>query len=183
MTTIPPDEPVPPDAATMVPGPRGTVLRALPMCLLGLCGTPVLAWLAPRDGREMLWPTLILVAVLGTMLGLALLDHRRMPSAPTGVDAVRWQSALASARTHRALPERDDVRLAAARAAYDRVWNALMLWSFLAGFGCAAFVRPDLSWLPPLGGLAVIALTASAPVPTAWTYLRVNAAAPRRPPA
>ena len=78
------------------------------------------------------------------------------------------------------LPE---ASLAAARAAYDRVWNALMLWSFLAGFGCAAFVRPDLSWLPPLGGLAVMALTASAPVPTAWTYLRVNAAAPRRPPA
>lgn len=145
MTFIPQDPPVPPGAATMVPGPRGAVLRALPACALGIIGTPTLALLAPLDGRGSLWSTAIIVLVLVLMFGIMMLDRRRLPHEPPGGDALPWQKTLASARRHRTVPELPGVRLMAARASYDRLWSAGLLWCFLAGLGCAALVRPDLS--------------------------------------
>lgn len=177
MTFIPQDPSVPPGAATMVPGPRGAVLRALPACALGIIGTPTLALLAPLDGRGSLWSTAIIVLVLVLMFGIMMLDRRRLPHEPPGGDALPWQKALASARRHRTVPELPDVRLMASRASYDRLWSAGLLWCFLAGLGCAALVRPDLSWFGALGGLLVVALLTAARVPSAWAYLALNAAA------
>lgn len=177
MTFIPQDPSVPPGAATMVPGPRGAVLRALPACALGIIGTPTLALLAPHDGRDSLWSTAIIVLVLVLMFGIMMLDRRRLPHEPPGGDALPWQKALASARRHRTVPELPDVRLMATRASYNRLWSAGLLWCFLAGLGCAALVRPDLSWFGALGGLLVVALLTAARVPSAWAYLTLNDAA------
>lgn len=175
MRTPPSAQTLPSETSNAVPGPGGTALRALPACALGLIGTPALAAVVPHDGRESLWPTLVIVLMLALMFGVMVLDRRRLPREPTGGDTLRWQTALAFARRHGSVPEREDERLMAARVAYQRIWYALLLWSFLGGFACAALIRPDLSWLPPLGGLLVVAFLAAARVPEAWTYLRVNA--------
>ncbi|MGR6612986.1 hypothetical protein [Kocuria rhizophila] len=118
--------------------------------------------------------------MLALLFGAMMLDRRRLPREPTGGDTLRWQTALAFARRHGSVPEREDERLMAARVAYQRIWNALLLWSFLAGFACATLIRPDLSWFPPLGSLLAVAFLAAVRVPEAWIYLRVNSTTPYR---
>ena len=140
MRTPPSAQTLPSETSNAVPGPGGTALRALPACALGLIGTPALAAVVPHDGRESLWPTLVIVLMLALMFGVMVLDRRRLPREPTGGDTLRWQTALAFARRHGSVPEREDERLMAARVAYQRIWYALLLWSFLGGFACAVLV-------------------------------------------
>ena len=164
--------------AADVPGPGRTVVRALPACALGLFAPPVIAHFLPRDLGDGWWATLIVMLVLLAMLGVMLLDRRRIPRAPTDVDDLRWQSALSSARRHGDVPEHPGVRLMAARVAYERVWVFALFWSLLIGYAFGPIARPDLAWTPGVGGMLVIAVMALVRLSAAWAYLRVNDAAP-----
>lgn len=161
------------DAA--IPGPGGTLSRALPVCVLELVGVPLLAWLVPRETGRAWWALGIIVVALLVMFGAVTLASRGLPRVDPHVDQTRWQNAIVSARTHRSLPSDPAVRVTAARVSYGRILAAsgyLFLW---VSIGCGALVRPDLNWLSPLGGLIAITLTGWAPGPSAWGYLRLYA--------
>lgn len=169
--------PEPTAAEHTIPGPRATVLRALPGALGVLVGMPVLAWFVP-DGGGNWWATGILILAILVSYGLGFLQQRRLPRMPHDVDPTRWQRAITSARSPRtAVPSEPAIALAAARAAHDRVVMALFATSVLAGVAGGMLVRPDLEWLPPIGGLLVISVLYWVQLPAAWAYLRAYAAA------
>ncbi|MDO4918952.1 hypothetical protein [Kocuria sp.] len=169
--------------AADIPGPGRAVARAFPACALGLFAPPVVAHFLPREPSDGWWPTLIVILVLLAMFGVVLLDRRRLPRQPRDVDDLRWQGALSSARHHRGVPEHPGVRLMAARVAYDRVWMFMLFWALLVGYAGAALTRPDLDWLPGVGGMLVFSVMALVRLPAAWAYLRENDAAHPPPPA
>ncbi|RKQ35338.1 hypothetical protein [Kocuria tytonis] len=161
------------DAA--IPGPRGAVLRALPACVLELVGVPLLAWFVPRETGRDWWALGIIVGALLVMFGAVTLASRGLPRTDPHVDQTRWQNAIVSARTHRSLPSDPAVRVTAARMSYDRILMAMTFPFLVAGIACGALVRPDLSWIPPIGGLLVFTVMGLARLPSAWAYLRLHA--------
>ncbi|RLY93739.1 hypothetical protein EAE32_00310 [Kocuria tytonicola] len=163
------------DHDAVFPGPRGTVLRALPACVLEFGGTPFLAWFVPREAGRDWWALGIIVTALAVMFGAATLGSRGLPRADPHVDQTRWQRALASARHHGSLPSEPAVQVTAARVSYDRIAAGMTFLFLWAGIACGALVRPDLNWVSPLGGLIAISVIAWARVPSAWAYLRLHA--------
>ena len=79
------------DAA--IPGPGGTLSRALPVCVLELVGVPLLAWLVPQETGRAWWALGIIVVALLVMFGAVTLASRGLPRVDPHVDQTRWQNA------------------------------------------------------------------------------------------
>lgn len=163
----------------VLPGPGGAVLRALPSFLIGAAGIPLLAWLTPRGGEHDWWAVGILMLALAGMYLTLLATRGPRPKQPDDVAPQRWQGALTSARRHESLPSDPKVRQMATLVAYDRVLLAVLFAGLVTGLACGITVRPDLSWTPTLGGVAVLCIMSWVRLPSAWAYLRLHAAASR----